>query len=199
MIVLKLGGSLFDLPDLAQRVIELLQHHNNEQILIVPGGGTTADVVRQWHATFQLSEVTSHWLAIRTLSLNAHLLEELLQLPVVQEIQTIAQHAILDPWDFLNCHSQEPDSLPSSWEVTSDSIAAWMALKMKADLVLVKSIPLPDNSSVDFLVRKGMIDRYFSKLIQGRQLRKFWLNLRQPPANWQWQSFGDPENSYEDH
>ncbi len=74
----KIGGSLLDLPDLAQRMQQLLSLRTKTVPLILVGGGPTADVVRRWDRIHQLGEQRAHWLAIHSLSLNEALLAELL-------------------------------------------------------------------------------------------------------------------------
>ena len=53
--------------------------------------------------------------------------------------------------------------LPRSWDVTADSIAAWIALAWQAEeLVLLKSCdPPPDRST---WIRSGYVDEYFPTL-----------------------------------
>lgn len=46
LVVVKVGGSLFDLPDLGPRLRAWLKTLRTADVLLVPGGGPTADVVR---------------------------------------------------------------------------------------------------------------------------------------------------------
>ena len=78
-IVVKVGGSLFDLPGLGSRLVSWLETLPHSEVLLVAGGGVAADVVRQLDRCHGLGEETSHWLALRALSLTAHLLASLLQ------------------------------------------------------------------------------------------------------------------------
>ena len=66
------------------------------------------------------------------------------------------------------------DSIPGLWEVTSDSLAAWLAGYLKATcLILVKSVdPTPPNSeqpavTLSALQERGVIDRAFGKFAGG--------------------------------
>src|SRR4051812_35818845 len=77
-IVMKVGGSLFDLPDLRERLHFVLAAFNDANVLLVPGGGAAADTVRALERVHRLGEEAAHWLAIRTMSLHAHFLGELL-------------------------------------------------------------------------------------------------------------------------
>ncbi|MGH6959057.1 MAG: uridylate kinase, partial [Dongiaceae bacterium] len=53
--------------------------------------------------------------------------------------------------------------IAASWDITSDSLAAWLAGKLKADrLVLVKSVALlGGNVSAAVLARRGIVDPAF--------------------------------------
>jgi dihydroneopterin aldolase len=53
--------------------------------------------------------------------------------------------------------------IPSSWDVTSDSLAAWLARKLRAQrLLLIKQIDPPsDPVQADDLISRGIIDRAF--------------------------------------
>jgi hypothetical protein len=68
------------------------------------------------------------------------------------------------------------DSLPASWDVTSDSIAAWTARQWEADrIILAKSCDAPETN-LSALCQLGMIDRAFETNV-GHVLTE-WLNLR---------------------
>ena len=77
-IVVKVGGSLLDLADLGARLMSWLRTLHRRDLILVPGGGPTADVVRDMDRLHRLGEQPSHWLALRALSLNAHLLARIL-------------------------------------------------------------------------------------------------------------------------
>src|SRR5262249_17829191 len=68
-VVVKVGGSLFDLQDLGPRLHALLTVRPQCSPLLVPGGGAVADVVRALDRRHQLGEETSHWLALQAMSL----------------------------------------------------------------------------------------------------------------------------------
>src|SRR5262245_19403362 len=82
-IVVKVGGSLYDLPDLGPRLQRWLDALHTRSILIVPGGGALADAVRDLDQIHGLGEETAHWLALRALTLNAYFLAALLPGAVV--------------------------------------------------------------------------------------------------------------------
>jgi aspartokinase-like uncharacterized kinase len=60
------------------------------------------------------------------------------------------------------------DPLPHSWNVTSDSIAAWLAARWQIKLLaLLKTIDLPTNEAqVDDLIASELVDPYFGHALQ---------------------------------
>src|SRR5262249_34902973 len=76
-VVVKVGGSLYDWPDLAGRLQDWLGQPSERRVLLVPGGGVTADVVRDLDQRHALGEERAHWLALHALALNAHFLAAL--------------------------------------------------------------------------------------------------------------------------
>jgi ELWxxDGT repeat protein len=81
-IVVKVGGSLFDLPDLGQRLHAWLAAQGHARMLLVPGGGPTADLIRAFDRRYGLGEEAAHWLALRAMALNAWILAALLPIPL---------------------------------------------------------------------------------------------------------------------
>src|SRR5262245_40258341 len=73
----KVGGSLFDLPDLGPRLCRWLKDNAPREVLLVPGGGPAANAIRTLDRTHALGEEASHWLALRALAINAALLAAL--------------------------------------------------------------------------------------------------------------------------
>jgi aspartokinase-like uncharacterized kinase len=139
-LVLKIGGSLLkSVPGLVQ----VLRTFPRSPILIVPGGGMFANQVRSIAAP----EDTSHWMAIAAMDqFGWYIASE--GLPVTTSLQIPDAPQVLLPY----CPMRDRDPLPHSWDVTSDTIAAWVASATDAHLVLLKS--------VDGLSREGVrLDR----------------------------------------
>src|SRR5437763_809108 len=100
MIVVKVGGSLYDLPDLKSRLVAFIHSLSDPDRLLVPGGGTVADAVRTWDRTHSLGQTASHWIALRACALNAHFLAALLDTGVVAWPRAGDGLAVLDPLAF---------------------------------------------------------------------------------------------------
>ena len=71
LTIIKLGGSLFDFPDLSKRLLQFLDRHQFENPLIIPGGGKFADEVRKLDQRNNLGNALSHELGIRTLAISS--------------------------------------------------------------------------------------------------------------------------------
>src|SRR5204862_6165233 len=77
LVVVKVGGSLYDLPDLGPRLAAWLRTLVGP-VLLVPGGGAMADAVRHLDRYHGLGAEISHELALRSLTMNAWFLAALL-------------------------------------------------------------------------------------------------------------------------
>ena len=166
-VVIKVGGSLFDLPDLQDRLTRFLLSLDSKQIFLIPGGGATANVVRNWDRIHGLGEESAHWLALRSLSLNAHWLQ--LLLPDAQISTDLREKGwrIIDPFVFAQEDEGKQGALPHVWDATSDSVAARVAIVVgAARLVLLKSINIPKDVDWCEAVALGWVDPVFPSVLQ---------------------------------
>ena len=69
LVVVKVGGSLYDDAQLAGRLNVFVDTLAPARIAIFPGGGPFADVIRHLDVCHGLGEEKSHWLAVQSLSL----------------------------------------------------------------------------------------------------------------------------------
>jgi aspartokinase-like uncharacterized kinase len=172
-MVVKVGGSLYDLPDLADRLRQWLARQATRQVLLFPGGGALADVVRDLDRRHRLGEEHSHWLALRALTVNAHFLSAILEtaavvtdLSVCSELWEQGKYAVADPHALAVADEGQPGQLPHSWDVTSDSLAVRAALLLGAgELVLLKSLPLPEGVGWVEASGRGIVDRFFNRIV----------------------------------
>lgn len=179
--VIKLGGSLFDLPDLGSRLLRFLNGQTFARPVIIPGGGRFADEVRRVDELLGLGDDLAHELGVRTLSLTSRLiagLSERFQLATSpDQLSSIWEAGLLPVLDIAELTLQH-SPLPASWAVTSDSIAAWVcSLHEESQLVLVKSVPLGGSPSLSDAAELGLVDGYFPNAASGLQ-HLSWCNLR---------------------
>ena len=166
MRVIKLGGSLLELPDLGPRLRRFVHQLNPPDCtLILVGGGAVVDAIRNYDNRWKLDEVPCHWLCVHLLNSTARLLHLLMpEWPLIMHPQTLTQWlasasrtekpnhnrlpAIVAPDSFYS-PTANAHSLPLSWETTSDSIAALLARITQADeLILLKSTDPPSGHFV---------------------------------------------------
>ncbi len=86
--------------------------------------------------------------------------------------------ALLNAWEWLQTEEGQPKSLPHSWQVTSDSIAASVAIRWRAEgLMLLKSTEAPASFTNPNEADESIVDGYFHSLAP--QLPQItWWNLR---------------------
>ncbi len=188
-VVVKLGGSLLTLPDLTERLHAVVKLLHPQKILIVVGGGAAVEVIRRLDNVCGLTATQAHWDAIAAMALNSEILSRVSGcLPVVTNRLDAAaawqQHdaILLNTTTFLREEqTQHSRSLPESWSVTSDSIAAFVALHWPAQqVVLCKSCDLI-SPHFDRLCQDGLLDDWFPNLLtplHQSSIRLQWLNLR---------------------
>ena len=150
--VIKLGGSLLDLPDLVQRFEAFRVAFVTGPVLLVVGGAESAELVRTFDRQFKLGEERGHWLAVRAMQFNAHVVAAVLPGAVIvrDEMEARAawqrgQLAVVEPVAWLEKEEAAGFGVPHRWTFTSDSIAAHIATRIQAaKLILLKSaLPAP--------------------------------------------------------
>jgi aspartokinase-like uncharacterized kinase len=187
-VVIKVGGSLFDWPELPRRLENLLDERRaaGQRLLLLAGGGPAADWVRAVDRTFALDDLSAHRLALRSLDFTAHILAALVNgLDVVDEPGAAAQvwtrHRIpvLAPSRFLDEHdSRSAAPLPPSWDVTSDAVAARVSVHLgAAELVLLKSASAPPGTDRSGAARLGLVDPLFPNVSRDLE-HVVYVNLR---------------------
>jgi aspartokinase-like uncharacterized kinase len=164
-IILKLGGSLARDRQFA-RWIEAIRNCKSGSI-IVPGGGPFADCVRDAQTYMRFSDAAAHHMALLAMeqyaiacasfSPDVLLLSEEAQLRLIGEARIafwLPSRMVLGA-----------DDLPENWQVTSDSLAAWLALRLDASaLVVVKSVDAKtDPISAAALVEREIVDPLFAR------------------------------------
>ena len=174
--VVKIGGSLLELPDLAERLRRWLSVQTPAHHILLAGGGPLVDQIRQWHTQSQISELAAHWMCIDLMTVTAHFLHDRLpEIPLIEDDRLLCQRVGdractifgVAPWMKQNEPQLPGYCLPASWQVTSDSIAARLAIVLAADeLVLLKSaLPSPIMArNISDLASSGFVDTLFPKL-----------------------------------
>ncbi|NQZ52690.1 MAG: delta 1-pyrroline-5-carboxylate synthetase [Piscirickettsiaceae bacterium] len=166
MIVVKLGGSLYNTPELKLWLKTLTIQAKSHPIIIVPGGGPFADQVRHAQETHQFSDSHAHHMALLAMSQFGLLLSSLV--PNCQVLNfpedPITTFEGLSVW-LPNQQLLTKTALKHSWDISSDSLALWLANELHAEqLILIKQVDLPNNLSISKLSEQGILDRGFPQL-----------------------------------
>ena len=185
--VIKVGGSLAEAPEklreLCQKLDELAKKY---AFIVVPGGGGFADVVRDFDERFVISRDVSHRMAILAMDQFGLLLSNIVPNSRVfyrlENANKLSKAGIV-PIFLPSRLMFEDDPLENSWDVTSDSIAAYVARQVQAEkLVLVTDVdgvstsdPKKDSTaqlikwlSAEQLLKlnqRTSVDRYLPKLL----------------------------------
>jgi aspartokinase-like uncharacterized kinase len=191
--VVKIGGSLFDLPQLPERLQAWLHAQPPGHNVLVAGGGPLVDQVRTWHAAEALDDAAAHWMCVDLLTVTAHMLHAWLpEIPLIEDDALLCQR-VGEPGDTIfgparwmrHAEPRLPGTwLPTSWETTSDSIAGRLAAALRADeFVLLKST-LPRRRAIQdlsALAATGYIDAMLARMAPELPPTRL-VNFRSEPA-----------------
>jgi aspartokinase-like uncharacterized kinase len=193
LTVVKLGGGLGRgagddaLRAMCATVGELGRRH---PLLVVPGGAWFADAVRDADRRFDLPATTSHRMAVLGMEQFGWLLSELI--PGAE--RSAEARAGVGRTTVLMPAALPLDTLPASWEVTSDSIAAWVADRAGAErLVLVKEVeglfaewpprgePIPGLTVAELAaLRPGGVDDHLPTVLEDASFETWVVGGRDP-------------------
>jgi 5-(aminomethyl)-3-furanmethanol phosphate kinase len=165
-IVVKVGGGLLaHAGDFDTVLTTIAAAAQERRVLIVPGGGPFADTVRQVDRHLKLTDDAAHWMAVIAMDQCGHLIADRLARSVLVADQgaiAIALNGGQLPVLEASRWIREADPLPHTWDVTSDSIAAWVAGQTGARrLVLVK----PRGTRERAGAAGALVDAYFPRAI----------------------------------
>lgn len=143
---------------------KIVCHYKQWLVVVVPGGGVFAEQVRTSQQQVQFGDRTAHCMAILAMQQMALLivgvnpqfklatLPELLQQPF--DLSVRVWTPAIDELD--------QAGIASTWNITSDSLAVWLAKTISASqLLIVKSIAINPNHSLQNLADIGVIDECF--------------------------------------
>jgi len=195
--VLKIGGSLLNYPADLRNLCKTIESISMEyDLALVPGGGVFADTVRDVYSNLSIREEVAHDMAVLAMDQYGLLLNSFIKssrlaqgLENVSECFKDRKTAIIVASNIMSGNS----NLPRTWDITSDSIAAYVAQRLDANaLLLVKVVDgLRDGISksvlksvklneLDEYTDDKCVDRHISKILSKKPLKCFIVNGRFP-------------------
>ena len=164
LVVLKVGGSLLSRPDWPALLASLMAACGSRSCCLVVGGGAVVDGLRVLDRAVPQSPQFMHDLAIDAMRLTARLVAAAMSLPLAATPPDGDGAVVLDVPSWLGIGSRAT-TLPVGWQVTSDAIAARVAVEHGGRLLLAKSVPPPpcpgDDDHLVTLARAGWVDDHF--------------------------------------
>ena len=160
LTIVKLGGSAAFTPAL-RHLLTLLEGCGG-RVCIVPGGGPFSESVRHAQSDMGFDDEAAHRMAILGMEQYAHALKSLC--PSLHAVAT--RDDILDSsragsaslW-FPAALLIDDETIDHSWQVTSDSLAVWMAKMCGVGrVVLIKQVERAVETDVLTLSRRGVVD-----------------------------------------
>jgi len=169
--VVKLGGSVFNSTELP-KWLDVIARAGAGRVILVPGGGPWADEVRIAQKIDGFDDREAHRKALLAMEkygqVLAGLRSNLALAPSVAGINEVLQQNKIAVWMPYAMVVEEP-SIEESWDVTSDSLAAWLTSRLGASgLMLIKSVQIGEpQPGIAELVRLGWVDRAFARFASG--------------------------------
>ena len=136
--VVKIGGSLFP-----NHAVELAEKLENTDSAIILGGGEFANLIRKYDDEMKFSDETNHWTAIDCMNIIAKLVNDKVKSTklayTVDEIHQISNEGYT-PIFVVSGFLRKENPFECSWDVTSDSIAAYVSHILNANLLIVTNV-----------------------------------------------------------
>lgn len=165
--VAKLGGSIANSSELP-KWLDTIGTSGAGRVVVVPGGGPWADEVRAAQQREGFDDRQAHREALRSMEQYGKFLMQkrpdfapAADITRMRQILHDGRVAVWMPYDMVTA---DP-TIPESWDVTSDSLAAWLATRLDASgLLLVKSFALSgDATNIAQWVQNDWVDPAFGK------------------------------------
>lgn len=162
-LVVKLGGSLAGSAELSAWIAALDRYAG--PLVLVPGGGAFADTVRTMQKSLQFDDAAAHHMALVAMQQYgialAALWPRLTSVATPAAIRRALRLRQVPCWNPVPMALAAP--LPKSWDVTSDTLAAWLAGELKAaQLLVIKSGDPPKTmETAADLAAAGFVDPLF--------------------------------------
>ena len=169
MWIVKLGGSLA-MAETLPSMLDVLSCYGGGEIVVVPGGGPFAEVVHESQTYWKFDDSSAHYMALLAMTQFGLMLSGmqpgLVPVERQEDIERVLANAGVPIWLPTEMVTDD-ESIEHSWDVTSDSLAAWLARRLGASrLLLVKSVEVESDLSAEALARLGIVDTSFPDYVR---------------------------------
>ncbi len=165
-LVVKLGGSTAGHYEMREWIDVLVTA--GLPLVIVPGGGAFAQQVRISQRSLHFSDDAAHDMAILAMDQFGIVIAECHpRLSVAASIEDFwkAWNAGKVPVWLPSSMTRGAEDIPRSWDVTSDSLAAWLCEQTDAErLLLIKQVD-PVYRDLSELVKIGVVDPMLPRML----------------------------------
>jgi aspartokinase-like uncharacterized kinase len=163
LAVVKLGGSHATEPHLKDWLTAIAAEAGS--IAIVPGGGPFADTVRTAQAAMGYDDRAAHVMALMAMAQFGCALQSLNPALTLAASRSAVLHALEERKVPVWSPEQmtRGAALPETWELTSDSLSAWLAGTLGAGRLLLIKHGRFETETVDAhdLAARGVVDPLF--------------------------------------
>ncbi|MGN6764451.1 MAG: dihydroneopterin aldolase [Rhizobiaceae bacterium] len=169
-VVVKLGGSTAEGGELRTWIAALASAAL--PLVVVPGGGPFAELVRTEQKRMGFSDDAAHAMAILAMDAFGRVILDgearLAPARSLDEVVRVLGEGKIPVWLPSSMTIGSTD-IPASWDITSDSLAAWLAGWIGAEtLLLVKQTQaFSSEDSVADLMARGIVDPAFAEILPG--------------------------------
>jgi len=169
LTIIKLGGSLSRSDTLSNCLDAIEKNYQGRAAVIVPGGGAFADQVRLAQQHWQFDDHTAHHMALLAMQQMALMYRGLKPNFVIAHTVGAIQ-AQLDRKQVViwspDISELDNAGIKASWDITSDSLAAWLAKTLSAtELILIKSAVIDVSLSLRQLAEQQIVDKAFCDFV----------------------------------
>ena len=165
--VIKFGGSLCHPERIHLAIAWLEKRAQSHSVVVVCGGGAYADTVRSEQQRLGFDDVVAHRQALLAMEQTALFLQARWHEMTGRRLPLSESGAPMTLWSPRKVLFDQT-VIPATWDITSDSLAAWLANQMGAqELSLMKSLDmgLDQGSPIEWQA-KGWVDAAFCEMTQ---------------------------------
>jgi len=175
LTVVKVGGSYAHYPHLPAVAAALAEGAG--RVVVVPGGGPFADRVRSEQQVVGYDDRAAHRMALLAMAQFGYALASfsatLAPAAGVEAIRLALARGLVPVWLPLDLLDGSP-AVPETWDMTSDSLAAWLAGKLGAKRVVFLKRATPASTAFPDLLAAGIFDPLAPRFLASAQTEA-WL------------------------